>query len=215
MAISQNERNEAEVTQSIHSESAAAAKQALRHQLIAQRQSLDPTIWETKNNQICQHLQQSDWFRQAHCILVYQSTRKEPDLSALWQQDRTTHLWGLPRCDGTDLLWHQWQPDQPHQLQRGRFGILEPLPTLPQLKPEQVDLILVPAVACDRQGYRLGYGGGFYDRLLSQPEWGHIKTVGILYDFAYVERLNIEAWDCALQAVCTETGFRLSALQSK
>lgn len=70
-----------------------------------------------------------------------------------------------------------------------------------------VDLILVPAVACDRHGYRLGYGGGFYDRMLSLNEWTTPPTVGIVFDFAYLPQLPIDRWDKPLQAVCTETGF--------
>jgi 5-formyltetrahydrofolate cyclo-ligase len=70
-----------------------------------------------------------------------------------------------------------------------------------------VDLILVPAVACDRQGTRLGYGGGYYDRLLSDPAWTNIPTVGVVFDFAYLTYLVADPWDIPLRAICTEHGF--------
>jgi 5-formyltetrahydrofolate cyclo-ligase len=75
------------------------------------------------------------------------------------------------------------------------------------LTPDRVDLMLVPAVALDRQGYRLGYGGGYYDRLRANPLWGNIPTIGIAFDFAYIEALPIDPWDLQLDAVCTELGY--------
>lgn len=84
---------------------------------------------------------------------------------------------------------------------------MEPSLVAPQLDPTDVDLILVPAVACDRRGYRLGYGGGFYDRMFSSAQWNSKPTIGIVFEFAYVPQLPIDAWDKRLEAICTETGF--------
>lgn len=56
------------------------------------------------------------------------------------------------------------------KLHQGRYGILEPDETAEQIPPHDVDLIVVPALACDLRGYRLGYGGGYYDRYLMQTE---------------------------------------------
>jgi 5-formyltetrahydrofolate cyclo-ligase len=92
-------------------------------------------------------------------------------------------------------------------LQIGAYGIQEPHPNSPQIQPSQVDLILVPAVACDVRGYRLGYGGGFYDRLLSSPEWLTKPTIGIVFDLACLNNLPTEPWDCPLKAICTESGI--------
>lgn len=67
--------------------------------------------------------------------------------------------------------------------------------------------MLIPAVACDRRGYRLGYGGGFYDRLLSQPDWQTIPTIGIVFHHSYLPQLPADSWDRPLQAVCTDQAF--------
>jgi 5-formyltetrahydrofolate cyclo-ligase len=166
--------------------------------------------WQTKSTAICKQIEQSAWFQQAKTVLVYLSVRQEPDLSVLWQNKDASRVWGLPRCVGQDLVWHQWHPQAANQLTKGAYGILEPLPTLPSLAAETVDLMVVPAIACDYNGYRLGYGGGFYDRLLSQPEWASIPTVGVVFDFAYLESLAVEPWDCPMQSVCTEKGWTLS-----
>ena len=83
----------------------------------------------------------------------------------------------------------------------------EPSAESPILEPDRVDLILVPCVACDLRGYRLGYGGGFYDRLLSAPEWKEKPTIGIVFQSAVVSELAIDPWDHPLQGICTEQGY--------
>lgn len=180
------------------------SKSQLRHSLLQMRQAISPAVWQQKSQQICAQLQQSGWLDQATTILTYTSLRQEPDLSDLLNGGRGQR-WGLPRCVGKALSWHLWSPELP--LQAGRYGILEPSPDAPQIAASEVDLILVPAVACDRSGYRLGYGGGFYDRLLSQPDWCKIPTIGMIFEFALLEELPTEPWDWPLRAVCTEAGL--------
>ena len=176
-------------------------KAAWRRSLLTTRRSLSPADWQTRSQQLAQRLQTVEWFQQAHTILSYASVRQEPDLSSLFPLAKQ---WGLPRCVGRSLVWHRWHPADSLPLQSGAFGILEPAPELPTLTADQVDLLLVPAVGCDRHGYRLGYGGGFYDRLLSLPEWQAKPTIGIVFDFALVPELPHDPWDCPLNAVCTE-----------
>jgi 5-formyltetrahydrofolate cyclo-ligase len=88
-------------------------------------------------------------FQTARCILAYCSFRNEPDLSPLMDHRR---YWGLPRCVGKQMVWHQWLG--PQSLQTGKYGITEPVAIAPEIHPDRVDLILVPAVACDVTGYR-------------------------------------------------------------
>ncbi|MGB8701185.1 MAG: 5-formyltetrahydrofolate cyclo-ligase [Thermosynechococcaceae cyanobacterium] len=182
-------------------------KKTLRQTLLRERHALTEVDWQIKSHQLCQHLRQSDWFQSAQTVLVYKTVRREPDLSSLWQNHPTSRRWGLPRCDGSQLIWHRWNPQDPNQLQPGAYGILEPMSTLSTIAPAEVDLMLVPAVACDRQGFRLGYGGGFYDRLLSQPSWAVVRTVGIVFAFGLVKGWEPDPWDRPMQAVCTEQGF--------
>jgi 5-formyltetrahydrofolate cyclo-ligase len=68
-------------------------------------------------------------------------------------------------------------------------------------------LMLVPAVGGDRAGYRLGYGGGFYDRLLAQESWRAVRTIGVTHGFAMRETLPRESWDQPLGRWCTEQGL--------
>lgn len=148
-------------------------------------------------------MQSSALFTSAQTILAYFSFRQEPDLSPLFVN--SSHQWGFSLCVGDLLNWHIWQPGD--TLNKGTYGILEPSLAAPQLEPTEVDLILVPAVACDRRGYRLGYGGGFYDRMFSAAKWNSKPTIGIVFEFAYLPQLPIDSWDKPLEAICTETGL--------
>lgn len=177
-------------------------KKNLRRSLLKQRQALTVEEWQDKSDRICTHLRSTSRFKTAQTILTYLSFRQEPDLSSLWN-DRL--FWGVPRCVETSLVWHRWQPGD--SLKSGAYGILEPDPELPEIDPEAVDLILVPAVACDDRGYRLGYGGGYYDRLFSLPQWAAKPSIGIVFEFARVPNLPIEPWDKSLNAICTEAGY--------
>ncbi|MBO0349026.1 5-formyltetrahydrofolate cyclo-ligase [Phormidium pseudopriestleyi FRX01] len=179
-------------------------KAQLRIQLLQQRKALSKAEWQDKSHRLCCHLQSSDLYQGSRTILAYISFRQEPDLSSLFTE--TTHQWGLPRCMKKQLVWHRYCVGD--TLQAGKYGILEPLPDAPILTGDEVDLILVPSVGCDRAGYRLGYGGGFYDRLLSLPQWQSKPTVGILFNFGDLLDLPIASWDKPLQGVCTEVGLR-------
>ena len=183
--------------------SVTTQKKQLRKKFLQQRQHLPQSQWHSKSENICQHLLTSSLVQEAQVILAYWSFRQEPDLSYLYRHYQC--LWGLPRCHQHNLCWHQWRWGE--ILTPGNYGVSEPLATAPLIHPDQVDLILVPALACDTNGYRLGYGGGYYDRMLSNLIWQDIPTIGIIFDFAYVSELVREEWDQSLDYVCTDQGL--------
>ena len=175
-------------------------KKALRHRLLQQRQALTRETWRERSDLLCSQLQNLPLFNAAKTILAYTSFRQEPDLSPLF----TGHSkqWGLSRCVDKSLVWHRWQPAD--GLKAGTYGIFEPSVDLPALTAKEVDLILIPAVACDRSGFRLGYGGGYYDRMLALPEWQNKPAIGIVFHFALIAELPIDPWDRRLHGVCTD-----------
>lgn len=181
-------------------------KAELRRSLIKARQSIPVETWRHQSDRLCSHLAASAVLQQAQTVLAYLSFRQEPDLSLLFGNNCR---WGFPRCEGKVLHWHGGLPFDQLPLQQGAYGIREPHPTTPTLSPDEVDLILVPAVACDVRGYRLGYGAGFYDRMLSQPVWASKPTIGILFEFARLPSIPADPWDQLLDGICTEAGLFL------
>ena len=86
----------------------------------------------------------------------------------------------------------------------GAMGILEPKGS-DYLLPEAGDIILVPAVALDSQGHRIGYGGGYYDRFFGSLQEKNCLKVGIIYDFQLFRQLPEQAHDCTLDRIVTPT----------
>lgn len=180
------------------------SKDKLRQEFLQHRQALRWMDWQRKSQAICQQIQALPWFIQAVTILAYSPHQQEPDICELFQTYSMSKKWGLPRIQGKTLMWHRFWPGQAQQLRPDRYGILTPPVESPVISAPEVDLILVPCVAVDRQGYRLGYGGGYYDRMLAEPAWHTVKTLGIVFESACVEKLPTQAWDIPLNGYCSE-----------
>ena len=180
----------------------ALTKEQLRRSLLNQRRKIPYAIWQQKSIELCDRLTNCQSFQQAQNILAFTNFRQEPDLSQLWQKfpDKT---WGFSRCVEKELIWHQVAiADFESNMQSGVFGILEPHHDLPLMDLKKVDLILIPAIACDQQGYRLGYGGGFYDRWL--PNSSGVKA-GIIFDKFYLDKIPKDIWDVQLDVIVTDS----------
>ena len=108
---------------------------------------------------------------------------------------------GLPRMlPGRQMEVRLYEPDRP--LVPASFGILEPPADAPLLARPDIDLALVPAVCYDRRGFRLGFGGGYYDRWLSGFSG---FTVGLCRDCVLQDRVPTEDHDCRVDLLLTET----------
>ena len=133
-------------------------------------------------------------------MLAYHALPGEIDVSSLSGQFRL--LTSRVQLDpDPHLSLHAWESAS----LRSRYGILEPPADAPQLAREKIDTVLLPGLAFDVSGTRLGYGGGFYDRLLSG--WA-VRTVGVVAQALLVAHLPEEAHDLPAQWLATETGVR-------
>ncbi|KPQ08194.1 MAG: 5-formyltetrahydrofolate cyclo-ligase YgfA [Rhodobacteraceae bacterium HLUCCA12] len=104
---------------------------------------------------------------------------------------------------GQALAFHRWQPDC--AMIEGPFGARIPADAVP-IRPE---IVIVPLVAFDARGFRLGYGGGFYDRTLAGLRaTGPVLALGFAYDAQEIARVPVDAFDQPLDAIVTETGIR-------
>ena len=103
---------------------------------------------------------------------------------------------------GAPLLFRAWKPQD--ALTEVTWGIREPLASAPEIEP---DIVLAPLLAFDAQGYRLGYGGGFYDRTLARLRSAkEIIAIGIAYDEQRVDTVPHHQYDQRLDWVLTPSG---------
>jgi len=178
-------------------------KQILRTQCRTLRDALTAEAVAATSARICKHLAAWPTFQAAQSIASYMAFGNEISLMPLMKQ-LNDKRWTIPRTlvkPEPRLIFH---PYDPARLVRHRFGMLEPDASLPAVEPRDFDLVLVPGVAFDREGRRLGYGGGFYDRFL--PKVAAVK-VGIVYAALIVDQVPHNAFDQSVDFLACETGL--------
>ena len=182
---------------------APQAKEALRTQLHAQRLQLDRSCQQQWDQRIFQHLQALPVYQRARSLMLYLSTPVEvntwPILDDAWQRGCAV---SVPKVLGRQRGMVAWRIDDRQQLQEGVMGIMEPT-TGVVVEPQDLDLVIVPGLAFAEDGYRLGYGAGYYDRFLAAAAG---VTVGLVYA-CFVRPVPRDPWDVAVDWVLTENGI--------
>lgn len=143
-------------------------KASLRKKMMQDRRDTAPQDKANIDRQITECVLHSEEYRRSRTLFVYYSTAEEIDTHAIIADAlRCGKRVCLPKC----LPGHVMQPrviTSESNLTEVSFGIPEPGAQCAAVPPEEIDLCIVPALACDSLGMRLGYGGGFYDRFLPQ-----------------------------------------------
>ena len=179
---------------------AELAKANLRRQLREQLSHLPESVRRQEDEALFAAFLARPEVARAKTLFLFCGTGTEPDTARLFPPLLTQEkVIGLPRMlPGRGIQVHRYDPKIP--LVRHPFGILEPRADAPVLLPEQIDLVLVPGLCYDRRGFRLGMGGGYYDRWLE-----HYRglTVGLCRSALLCDRLPTEPHDRPVQLVIT------------
>lgn len=138
-------------------------------------------------------------FQQASSIALYHAIPGEVQTAPFIEKWHRKKQLFLPVVTGDDLRLVHYTGE--NSLKPGAFGILEPTTTDRHDTENEIDLIIVPGVAFDHQGNRLGRGKGFYDRLLSSLP---VPTIGICYGFQLKETIPVEPFDRKMDWIITE-----------
>ena len=176
-------------------------KAELRRTYCDLRECQPPEDIAAASEALCQRLAVWPPLAQADTVLAYLAFRNELDVRPLFAL--LPHIcWMVPRLSpGRQMTIH---PYNPVHLVRHRFGMLEPDPSLPQISPAEIDVALIPGVAFDRHGARLGFGGGYYDRFL--PQTGALR-VGIALQSCVADELPCTDHDQRVDWVATPAGL--------
>jgi 5-formyltetrahydrofolate cyclo-ligase len=178
-------------------------KALLRKQLCTLRDQVSPELRRQMSRQILAQLHTLPFWNEASSVLLYASIRGEVETHELITESLQQHpCVVLPRVDkneGRLVLYRifSWQDLIP-----GGFGIYEPRTTgLSEISPNTIDCAIIPGICFDTSGARIGYGKGYYDKLLAGLT---IPTVGFCFEHQLVSRVPCEPHDQHVRMIITE-----------
>ncbi|MDQ6420102.1 5-formyltetrahydrofolate cyclo-ligase [Paenibacillus sp. LHD-117] len=188
-------------------------KGELRSVYAAARNALDASKRKQWSREVCRHAATLAERTSARTIMAYVSFRSELDLSELiewcWRKDVRVIV---PRCTFADrgMTLHELKSFE--QLRPGAYGIMEPDPALAEQLPSDSvpDIVMVPGLAFDKVGGRLGYGGGYYDlfsermSILARESGKETIWLGVSFEAQLQDHVPGESHDLRLDGVVTE-----------
>lgn len=180
-------------------------KQTQRAFALAQREALSTEERSAFSAAICRHLTALPALQAAQTILSYRSTETEVDLSAFhtWAAEQGKTLAFPVSYPGGRM--EAYVPQGPESWERGRYGIWAPIPERSKrMPPEQLDAVILPCVGFDSQGWRLGHGGGYYDRYL--PLCPRAERILVAFETQRLEAVATDVHDQNAHMMVTELG---------
>jgi len=185
----------------------------MRRSMRRRRRELDPAVQRAAADRLARQLCRHRLFRSARRVALYFPNDGEidptPAMGRAWGMGKRCYLPVLFTMMGNRLRFAPVGPDS--LLDVNHLGIPEPRVAAHRLLGAmQLDLILLPLVAFDASGNRLGMGGGFYDRTLAdrlhRRHWHRPRLLGIAHDFQRLERIEPRPWDVPLDGIVTDSG---------
>lgn len=179
-------------------------KTVIRKEILSIRSNLGKKEHEIKSKAIIKKLLDSKFYKDAKNIMIYISFKGEVD----------THKFIKKAMDnGKNILIPVTLPENKQikpslinsfdELEIGFYNILTPKKEfIKYIDPNDIDLIIVPGLGFDRKGYRVGFGGGYYDRFLSDLK--HITKISIAFDFQILDNVPKESFDIPVDYIFTE-----------
>lgn len=186
-------------------------KKAVRSNILAKRRALPYDEIHKASQEVCARLISTTLWQHAQHIAFYIAHDGEINPKLLvdlaHSQNKTCYLPALATNDMKHLVMVRY--DSEESLVKNRYGIPEPIQDEKKMiAPEKLELVLVPLVAFDKTGTRLGMGVGYYDRtfaFLNQPnQTRHPQLVGLAYDFQELDQLEQAPWDVRLDWIITD-----------
>lgn len=158
---------------------------------------------EQKDKCISENLINTDLYKNANTVLLYVSSEIEVSTYSIiadaFSQKKTV---AVPRCNPVDCTMEFYIISSFEDLSEGAYGIYEPLENCKMVECDNMSVCIVPGLSFDKDGYRLGFGKGYYDRYLSAFPG---KSIGLCYDECFCEKTVRDKFDKAVSVIVTET----------
>lgn len=181
-------------------------KKDIRKQLTAKLINIDTDTRANITKNLVKKLVSSDMWKQAECIGITVSGGFEWDTAPIieqgWKEGKTILV---PKCFPEHRRLEFYRLESFDQLEDSFYNLREPNPEVTEkVEKKDIDLLIVPGLGFNESGYRVGFGGGYYDRFLSDyPN----KTLSILSSEQLLHDLPVESFDIPVQSLLTEKGF--------
>ena len=177
------------------------AKRAVRREVLAERDRLPEGNRRAMSASIAERVLAMEEFRDARTVMAFWSFGSEVDTRPLLERlEAAGKRVALPRIDDRELVPVTYAAGDP--LSATSFGAMEPVSGV-RVAPSDLDVVVVPGVAFDRDGGRVGYGAGFYDRLLGSVR-DDAFAVAVAFGMQVVDRVPTGGTDRRVDAVVTE-----------
>ncbi|SHK14707.1 5-formyltetrahydrofolate cyclo-ligase [Thermocrinis minervae] len=175
-------------------------KKSIRSLLLEKRKSLDKDLYSYLSAKVVDNCLRFIETKRPRTVLLFWPIAGEPDIRPLFDHllQREDLTLTLPKVEDDDLSLYAIKSLE--DLQVGKYKVMEPINGL-RIEPQQVDLAFVPGLAFDLKGYRLGFGKGFYDKLLPRIRG---EKVGVCFSFQVLEELPRDTWDVPVDYILTE-----------
>ena len=189
-------------------------RELIRKETLSRRRRLSTSDRESLSKKICTHIM--EWIENQYSfvendsingVLVYLSMKSEVKTQALVEYLLNTgKTVAAPVVDNDKgILIPRSINNLSSDLVQHRLGMLEPNENCPVFPCKDLTHIIVPGIAFDLNGYRLGYGKGFYDKFL--PSSPNATTIGLAFHTQLVENTYPQTWDIPMKYICTENGL--------
>jgi len=175
-------------------------KKELRKGIKERRKALSEECAAELSEKICARLLAMRETVAARTVLCYYPLKGEPDLRPLMDELRKMgKTVCLPVVEGEKMRAVIWNEGE--ELEKVPPGVMQPRGGS---EPRSIDVVIVPGLAFDKNGARLGFGGGYYDRFLAECE---TDTIGVCFDEFLTENLETQPWDIPMKKVLTDKRF--------
>ncbi len=183
----------------------ASSKKEMREKLLRFREDLSVSDCHEKSRALAKQLRVSPEYIAAHTIHFYLSNAVEVQtdemiLDALRLKKRV--IVPVVHPEDRSLSFSELSSLDPGQMQTGPFGIRQPFPSgIKEITLHEIDLWIVPGLGFDVQGNRIGYGGGYYDRVLAEVK---VKIIGLAFECQVLTTVPVDEYDRSVHKIITE-----------
>ena len=181
-------------------------KKILRKELIEKRKNIPKDKKVIYDKQISKQIIESDWFKKAEQILVFASSNDEFDTRYIIEccKIENKNLF-YPVCIDNKGNMKFLKVDSISDLQTGMYNIPEPQPYCEEYKPKKNDIVIVPCLSVDKNGFRIGYGKGYYDRFLKGFNGVSICPC---YEELLADTLPTDKYDIKINIIVTQNSTK-------